>query len=53
MEVFGYHLLGDVRQILMDEAHNSRFSIHSGATKMYRDLIRDYLWPKMKWGVAK
>ena len=35
-----YH--GGVRQVLMEEAHKSRFSIHPGATKMYRDLRLDY-----------
>ena len=43
---------GGVRQILMDEAHKSRFSIHPGATKMYRDLRPDYWWPCMKRDVA-
>ena len=43
---------GGVRQVLMDEAHKSRFSIHPGATKMYRDLRPDYWWPCMKRDVA-
>ena len=30
--------VGDLRQHIIVEAHNSRYSIHSGATKMYRDL---------------
>ena len=29
---------GDFRQIIMDEAHNSNYSIHLGSTKMYMDL---------------
>ena len=33
---------GGVWHVLMDEAHKSRFSIHQGATKMYRDLRPDY-----------
>ena len=33
---------GGVRQVLMEEAPKSRFSIHPGATKMYRDLHPDY-----------
>ncbi|KAJ9547715.1 hypothetical protein OSB04_020258 [Centaurea solstitialis] len=28
----------EARQTLLDEAHKSKFSIHPGATKMYRDL---------------
>nr|KAJ0200734.1 hypothetical protein LSAT_V11C600310350 [Lactuca sativa] len=43
---------GGVRKVLMDEAHKSRFSIHRGATKMYRDLRPDYWWPCMKRDVA-
>jgi hypothetical protein len=45
--------IGETRQILMDEAHKSKFSIHPGATKMYRDLKMDYWWPGMKRDVAR
>ncbi|KAJ9564698.1 hypothetical protein OSB04_000664 [Centaurea solstitialis] len=41
------------RQTLLNEAHKSKFSIHPGATKMYRDLRTDYWWPGMNWDVAK
>ncbi|KAJ9538070.1 hypothetical protein OSB04_030803 [Centaurea solstitialis] len=43
----------EARQTLLDEAHKSKFSIHPGATKMYRDLRTDYWWPGMKRDVAK
>ncbi|GJZ46669.1 putative reverse transcriptase domain-containing protein [Tanacetum coccineum] len=36
-------LIGDVRTIIMDEAYATRYSIHSGADKMYYDL-RDMYW---------
>ena len=29
---------GDFRQMIMDEAHNSAYSIHPGSTKMYMEL---------------
>ena len=29
---------GGFRQVIMDEAHNSAYSIHPGSTKMYLDL---------------
>ena len=45
-----YH--GGVRQVLMEEAHKSRFSIHPGATEMYRDLRLDYWWSCTKRDVA-
>ncbi|KAJ9546254.1 hypothetical protein OSB04_025961 [Centaurea solstitialis] len=44
---------GEARQTLLDEAHRSKFSIHPGATKMYRDLKTDYWWPGMKRDVAR
>ncbi|GKB53241.1 putative reverse transcriptase domain-containing protein, partial [Tanacetum coccineum] len=31
-------LMGDVRNLIMDEAHKSKYSIHPGADKMYYDL---------------
>lgn len=39
---------GGVRQRILEEAHKSKFSIHPGATKMYRDLRLSYWWPYMK-----
>ena len=32
----------DLIHIIHTEAHSSRFSIHPGATKMYRDLKQNY-----------
>ncbi|KAJ9565813.1 hypothetical protein OSB04_001779 [Centaurea solstitialis] len=43
----------EARQTLLDEAHKSKFSIHPGATKMYRDLKTDYWWLGMKRDVAR
>ncbi|XP_071726824.1 uncharacterized protein [Rutidosis leptorrhynchoides] len=42
-----------VRDELLESAHKSRYSIHPGATKMYKDLKRDYWWPGMKRDVVK
>ncbi|GJU81230.1 putative reverse transcriptase domain-containing protein [Tanacetum coccineum] len=36
-------LKGEVRTLIMDEAHKSKYSIHPGADKMYYDL-RDRCW---------
>ncbi|GKB45950.1 putative reverse transcriptase domain-containing protein, partial [Tanacetum coccineum] len=41
-------LKGDVRTIIMDEAHKSKYSVHPGADKMYYDLRDRYWWPGMK-----
>ena len=30
--------IGDLRKIIIEEAHNSKYSEHPGATKMYQDL---------------
>ncbi|KAJ9544711.1 hypothetical protein OSB04_024418 [Centaurea solstitialis] len=45
--------LGNNRQVLLTEAHKSKYSIHPGATKMYRDLKNGYWWPGMKRDVAR
>jgi hypothetical protein len=42
-----------VKELLLNEAHKSRYSIHPGATKMYQDLRHHYWWPGMKRDVAK
>ncbi|XP_073056935.1 uncharacterized protein [Primulina eburnea] len=41
-----------IREEVMAEAHKSRFSVHPGSTKMYRDLKNNYLWNGMKRDVA-
>ncbi|GKE20895.1 reverse transcriptase domain-containing protein [Tanacetum coccineum] len=45
-------LTGDVRTLIMDEAHKSRYSVHPGADKMYYDLRDMYWWPGMKKDIA-
>nr|GEY43132.1 putative reverse transcriptase domain-containing protein [Tanacetum cinerariifolium] len=45
-------LIGDVRTIIMDEAHATRYSIHLGADKMYYDLRDMYWWPGMTKDIA-
>ncbi|KAJ0827576.1 putative nucleotidyltransferase, Ribonuclease H [Helianthus annuus] len=42
----------DLRTLLMDEAHKSRYSIHPGSDKMYKDLRTQYWWPGMKKDIA-
>ncbi|GKE29351.1 putative reverse transcriptase domain-containing protein [Tanacetum coccineum] len=41
-------LKGDVRTLIMDEAHKLKYSVHPGADKMYYDLRDMYWWPGMK-----
>nr|GEV41462.1 putative reverse transcriptase domain-containing protein [Tanacetum cinerariifolium] len=41
-------LKGDMRTLIMDEAHKSKYYIHLGADKMYYDLRYRYLWPRIK-----
>ncbi|GJQ99316.1 putative reverse transcriptase domain-containing protein [Tanacetum coccineum] len=45
-------LKGDVRTLIMDEAHKSKYSVHPGADKMYYDLRDMYWWPGMKKDLA-
>jgi hypothetical protein len=42
-----------VKRIVLQEAHESKFSIHPGSTKMYRDLKHLYWWPNMKKEIAE
>ncbi|GKB97107.1 putative reverse transcriptase domain-containing protein [Tanacetum coccineum] len=43
---------GDVRTLIMNEAHKSKYSVHPGADKMYHDLRDMYWWPGMKKDIA-
>ncbi|KAI3695668.1 hypothetical protein L1987_78667 [Smallanthus sonchifolius] len=42
----------NLRKLVMDEAHKSRYTIHPGSDKMYHDLKVLYWWPKMKADIA-
>ncbi|GKF39911.1 putative reverse transcriptase domain-containing protein, partial [Tanacetum coccineum] len=46
-------LKGEVRTLIMDEAHNSKYSVHPRADKMYYDLRDRYWWPRMKKDIAE
>ncbi|GJT90293.1 putative reverse transcriptase domain-containing protein [Tanacetum coccineum] len=46
-------LKGEVRTLIMNEAHKSKYSVHPGADKMYYDLRVKYWWPGMKKDIAE
>nr|GEU44507.1 reverse transcriptase domain-containing protein [Tanacetum cinerariifolium] len=39
---------GDLRIVIMHEAHKSKYSIHPGSDKMYQDMKKLYWWPNIK-----
>lgn len=41
-----------LRKQIMSEAHETPYSVHPGATKMYKDLRENYWWPNMKNEIA-
>nr|GEX80910.1 reverse transcriptase domain-containing protein [Tanacetum cinerariifolium] len=41
-------LKGEVKTLIMDEAHKSKYYVHPGADKMYYDLRDMYWWPSIK-----
>nr|GEV65076.1 reverse transcriptase domain-containing protein [Tanacetum cinerariifolium] len=43
---------GDLRTVIMHESHKSKYSIHPGSEKMYRDIKKLYWWPNMKANIA-
>ncbi|XP_070003323.1 uncharacterized protein [Nicotiana sylvestris] len=46
-------MVGDVKQLILEKAHSSRYSIHPGATKMCQDLRELYWWKGMKYDIRK
>ncbi|GJT86024.1 putative reverse transcriptase domain-containing protein [Tanacetum coccineum] len=40
--------LEGLRDLIMDELHKSKYSIHPGSNKMYHDMKKLYWWPNMK-----
>nr|GEX85663.1 hypothetical protein [Tanacetum cinerariifolium] len=45
-------LQGDVRTLIIDEAHKSKYSVHPRGDKMYHDLRDRYWWTGMKKDIA-
>ncbi|KAI3721735.1 hypothetical protein L2E82_32753 [Cichorium intybus] len=45
--------VGGLRKLILEESHKSKYSIHSGSTKTYQDLKRQYWWLRMKKRIAK
>ncbi|GJV96771.1 putative reverse transcriptase domain-containing protein [Tanacetum coccineum] len=45
-------LVGDVRMAILDEAYKSKYFVHPGADKMFRDLRDMYWWSGMKRDIA-
>ena len=43
----------DLKEQILKEAHQTPYSVHPGATKMYKDLKETYWWPNMKNDVAE
>nr|GEU39399.1 putative reverse transcriptase domain-containing protein [Tanacetum cinerariifolium] len=43
---------GNLRTLIMNEGHATRYSVHHGADKMYYDLRGLYWWPGMKKNIA-
>jgi len=41
-----------LKQKLLREAHESKFTVHPGSTKMYQDMKQHYWWPNMRKEVA-
>ncbi|GKA06964.1 putative reverse transcriptase domain-containing protein, partial [Tanacetum coccineum] len=43
---------GNLRTLIMNEAHATKYSVHPGADKMYYDLRDLYWYPRMKKDIA-
>lgn len=43
----------ELQQRIMEEDHSSRYSTHSGFTKLYPDLREVYWWSSMKRCITK
>ena len=43
---------GDVRKLILEDSHRSKYSIHPGNNKMYQDMKPRYWWPRMKIEIA-
>ena len=40
-------------ELVLEEAHSFRYSIHPGVAKMYQDLRKHYWWRRMKKDIVE
>ncbi|GJY47846.1 putative reverse transcriptase domain-containing protein [Tanacetum coccineum] len=45
-------LVGDMRMVILNKDHKSKYFVHPKADKMYHDLRDMYWWPRMKRDIA-
>ena len=43
----------ELKELILQEAHESPLSIHPGSTKMYQDLRQRFWWTRMKREIAQ
>ena len=43
----------EFKRKILEEAQNTQYSVHSGGTKMYRDLRQFFWWDNMKREIAE
>ncbi|KAD3336850.1 hypothetical protein E3N88_32369 [Mikania micrantha] len=46
-------LRGGMREVLLEEAHRSRYSVHPGGDKMYHEIREKFWWPGLKRSIAE
>ncbi|KAJ0592474.1 putative nucleotidyltransferase, Ribonuclease H [Helianthus annuus] len=44
-------IVGGLRDMVMEEAHRSKYTMHPGSTKMYKNIRDEYWWPGMKQSI--
>ncbi|KAL8103504.1 hypothetical protein AgCh_027915 [Apium graveolens] len=45
--------VAELKEDILRDAYSSKYSIHSGSTKMYHDLEENFWWPNMKKEIAE
>ena len=46
-------VITQLKKALFDEAHHFKYTVHPGATKMCKDLKRNFWWKNMQREVAE
>jgi len=43
----------DLKRRILDEGHNTHYSVHHGGNKLYKDLKQTFWWGNMKQEIAE
>lgn len=43
----------DIKRLILDDAHHTKYNVHPGSSKMHHNLKQSYWWDRMKKEIVR